>query len=148
LWYSSYSMWLISDMFHLLFSLSIVDVNECINHFLKILWSIHSYYFVFDSVFEFSIVLWCESLIVLLYKCCNSLKLHWVLNHWFILSQNMNILFCCSFFVDYLKNLLKFFFELSVIIKYWFLVFISFFDCLVKKLMQLEINSIKNCILE
>jgi len=43
---------------------------------------------------------------------------------------------------------LKFLFELSVVVKYQFLVFVSFLDHLVEKLMQLEINSIENCILE
>jgi len=135
-------------MFYSSFSLSTVNINKCINHSLKILWSIHSHYFIFDSVFEFLIVLWCESLIISLYEYHNLLKLCWVLNHWFILSQNINTLFCCSFLINYLKNLLKFFFELFIIIKYWFLVFILFLDCLVKKLMQFEINSIEDCILE
>jgi len=60
----------------------------------------------------------------------------------------MNTLFCCSFFVNYLKNSSKFLFELSVVVKYQFLVFISFLDHFVEKLMQFEINSIKDCILE
>jgi len=50
-------MQLIFSMFHLLFSLLIVNVNKYINHFLKILQSIHFYYLIFDSVFEFSIIL-------------------------------------------------------------------------------------------
>jgi len=135
-------------MFHSSFSLSTINVNECINHFLKILWSIHSYYFVFNSVFEFLIILWCKSLIVSLCKCCNSLKLCWVLDYWFILLQNMNTLFCCLFFINYFKDLSKFLFELFVFIKYQFFVFISFFNHLVEKLMQLKINLIENCILK
>jgi len=111
-------MWLILSMFHSSFSLSTVNINEYINHFLKILWLIHSYYFVFDSVFEFLIVLQCESLIILFCECCNSLKFCWVLDHWFILSQNMNMLFHCLFLVDYLKDSSKFLFELFIVIKY------------------------------
>jgi len=60
----------------------------------------------------------------------------------------MNTLFCCSFLVNYLKNSLKFLFELLIVVKYQFLVFISFFDHFVEKLMQLEINSIEDCIFE
>jgi len=60
----------------------------------------------------------------------------------------MNTLFCCLFLVNYLKDLLKFLFELSVVTKYQFLVFISFLDHFVEKLMQLEINQIEDCILE
>jgi len=60
----------------------------------------------------------------------------------------MNILFSCLFLVDYSEDLLKFFLELFIVVKYQFFVFISFLDCLVKKLMQFEINSIEGCILE
>jgi len=57
-------------------------------------------------------------------------------------------LFCCLFLINYLKDLLKFLFDLFVIVEYQFLVFIFFLDCLIKKLMQLEINSIEDCIFE
>jgi len=60
----------------------------------------------------------------------------------------MNMLFHCSFLVNYFKDSSKFLFELFVVIKYQFLVFISFLDHFVEKLMQLEINSIEDCILE
>jgi len=60
----------------------------------------------------------------------------------------MNTLFCCSFLINYLKNSSKFLFKLSVIIKYQFFVFVSFFDHLIEKLMQLKINSIEDCIFE
>jgi len=60
----------------------------------------------------------------------------------------MNTLFCCLFLVDYLKDLLKFLFELLIVAEYQFLVFVSFLDHFVKKLMQLEVNSIEDCILE
>jgi len=60
----------------------------------------------------------------------------------------MNMLFCCLFLVNYPKDLSKFLFELSVVTEYQFLVFISFLDHFVKKLVQLEINSIEGCILE
>jgi len=141
-------MWLIFSTFHLLFSLSTVDVNECINHFLKIFWSIHSYYLIFNSVFESSIVLWCKSFVVLLCECHNLLKFNWIFNHWFILLQNMNTLFCCLLLINYFKNSSKLFLKVFIVIKYQFFVFISFLDCLVKKLMQLKINSIEDCILE
>jgi len=60
----------------------------------------------------------------------------------------MNTLFCYLFFIDYLKNSLKFLFELFVVVKYQFFVFVSFFNHFVEKLMQLEINSIEDCIFE
>jgi len=60
----------------------------------------------------------------------------------------MNTLFSCSLLINYFKDSSKFLFKLFVIFKYQFFVFISFFDCFVKKFMQLEINSIKDCILE
>jgi len=60
----------------------------------------------------------------------------------------MNMLFCCSFLINYFKDLLKFFFKLFIVVKYQFFVFISFFNYLVKKLIQFEINSIEDCILE
>jgi len=60
----------------------------------------------------------------------------------------MNTLFCCSFLINYFKDSSKFLFELFIVVKYQFLVFILFLDCLIKKLMQLEINPIKDCILE
>jgi len=60
----------------------------------------------------------------------------------------MNTLFCCLFLINYFKNLSKFFLKLSVVIKYQFFVFISFFDHLIKKLMQFEIYSVKDCIFE
>jgi len=44
-------------MLHLLFSLTTVNVNEDINHILKLFRSIHSDYLIFDSFIEFSIVL-------------------------------------------------------------------------------------------
>jgi len=135
-------------MFYSSFSLSTINVNKCINHFLKILWSIHSYYLILDSVFEFSIILWCKNFIISFCKHHNLLKLCWILNHWFILLQNINMLFDCLFLVNYLKDSSKFLFELFVIIKYWFSVFISLFDHLVEKLMQLKVNSIEDCILE
>jgi len=58
------------------------------------------------------------------------------------------MLFSCSFLVDYFEDLLKFFFELFVVIKYQFLVFVSLLDCFVEKLMQLEVHSIEDCIFE
>ena len=134
-------------MFHSSFSLLTVDINKCINHSLKIFWSVHFYYFIFDSVFEFSIVLWCKSFVISLCKCCNSLKLCWVLNHWFILLQNINMLFCCSFLVDYLKNLFKFLFELSVVIKYQFFVFISFLTILSRNSCSLKSIQLKTAFL-
>jgi len=60
----------------------------------------------------------------------------------------MNILFCCLFLIEYSENSLKFLFELLIVVKYQFLVFVSFFDHFVEKLMQLEINLIEDCILE
>jgi len=60
----------------------------------------------------------------------------------------MNILFHHLFLIDYLKDSSKFLFELSVVTKYQFLVFVSFLDHFVEKLMQLEINSIEGCVLE
>jgi len=60
----------------------------------------------------------------------------------------MNMSFCCSFLVDYFKDSSKFFLELSVVVKYQFLVFVSFLDHFVEKLMQLEVNSIEDCILK
>jgi len=60
----------------------------------------------------------------------------------------MNTLFCCLLFINYFKDLLKFLFELLVVIKYQFLVFVFFFNCFVEKLMQLKINLIEDCILE
>ena len=148
MWCSSCLTWLIFNTFYSSFSLLTVNINECINHFLKILWSIHSYYLVLDSVFEFSIILQCKSLVISLYKCHNSIKLCWVLNCWFILLQNMNFLFCCSFLVNYSENSLKFLLKLFIIIKYQFFIFVSFLECFIKKLMQLEVNSIESCILE
>ncbi len=58
------------------------------------------------------------------------------------------MLFSCSHFVDYFKDSLKFLFELFIIIEYQFLVFVSFLDHFVKKLMQLKVNSIEDCIFE
>jgi len=56
--------------------------------------------------------------------------------------------FRCSFLIDYLKGSSKLILELLIVIKYEFLIVHSFLQCLVKKLMQFEVNSIKCCILE
>jgi len=56
--------------------------------------------------------------------------------------------FCCSFFVDYLEGSLKLILELLIVAEYEFLIVHSFLQCLVKELMQFEVNSIKRCILE
>jgi len=58
----------------------------------------------------------------------------------------MNMLFCCSLFINYFKDSSKFLFKLFVIIKYQFLVFVSFLNYFIKKLMQLKVNSIEDCI--
>jgi len=58
------------------------------------------------------------------------------------------MLFSCLFLVNYFKDLSKFLFELFIVVKYQFFVFILFFNYFIKKLMQLKINSIKDCILE
>jgi len=56
--------------------------------------------------------------------------------------------FRCSFLVDYLEDSLKLILELLVVAEYEFLIIHLFFQCLVKKLMQFEVNSIECCILE
>jgi len=56
--------------------------------------------------------------------------------------------FCCLFLINYLKGSLKLILELLVIIKYGFFIVYSFLQCLVKKLMQFEVNLIECCILE
>jgi len=56
--------------------------------------------------------------------------------------------FRCSFFINYLKSSSKLILELLIVTEYEFLIVHSFLQCLVKKLMQFEINSIKCCILE
>ncbi len=47
----------VSCALHLLFSLTTVNVNEDIDHILKLFRLIHSDYFIFDSLIEFSVVL-------------------------------------------------------------------------------------------
>ncbi len=47
----------VSCVLHPLFSLMTVDVDEDIDHILKLFRSIHSDYFIFNSLIEFSIVL-------------------------------------------------------------------------------------------
>ena len=56
--------------------------------------------------------------------------------------------FRCSFLVDYLKGSLKLILELLIVAEYEFLIVHLFLQCLVKELMQFEVNSIKHCILE
>ena len=60
----------------------------------------------------------------------------------------MNVLFSCSLLINYSEDSSKFLFELVVVALYEFLILFLLLRCLVKKLMQLEINSIKDCILE
>jgi len=55
---------------------------------------------------------------------------------------------CCSFLVDYLEGSLKLILELLIVVEYEFLIVYSFLQCLVKKLVQFAVNSIKRCILE
>jgi len=52
------------------------------------------------------------------------------------------------FFIDYSEGSLKLILELLIVVKYEFLIIHSFLQCLVKKLMQFEVNSIECCILE
>jgi len=56
--------------------------------------------------------------------------------------------FRCLFLINYLEGSLKLILELLIVAEYEFLIVHSFFQCLVKKLMQFEVNSIKCCILE
>jgi len=56
--------------------------------------------------------------------------------------------FCCSFFVDYLEGSSKLILELLIVAENEFFIVHSFLRCLVKELMQFEVNSIKRCILE
>ena len=56
--------------------------------------------------------------------------------------------FRCLFLVDYLEGSLKLILELLIVAEYEFLIVHSFLQCLVKELMQFEVNSIKCCILE
>jgi len=56
--------------------------------------------------------------------------------------------FCCLFFVNYLKGSSKLILELLIVAEYEFFIVYSFLRCLVKKLMQFEVNSIKGCIFE
>jgi len=60
----------------------------------------------------------------------------------------MQLLLCHSLLINDFKDSSEFLFKLLIIIKYQFFVFISFLDCFVKKLMQLKIDSIEDCILE
>jgi len=56
--------------------------------------------------------------------------------------------FCCLFLINYLEGSLKLILELLIVAEYEFLIIYLFLQCLVKKLMQFEVNSIKCCILE
>jgi len=56
--------------------------------------------------------------------------------------------FHCSFLVDYSEGSLKLILELLIVVEYEFLIVHSFLQCLVKELMQFEVNSIKCCIFE
>jgi len=56
--------------------------------------------------------------------------------------------FCCLFLIDYLEGSSKLILEPFVVVKYEFLIVHLFLQCLVKKLMQFEINSIECCILK
>jgi len=56
--------------------------------------------------------------------------------------------FCCLFLVNYLEGSLKLILELFIVAEYEFLIVYLFLQCLVKELMQFEVNSIECCILE
>jgi len=56
--------------------------------------------------------------------------------------------FCCLFLINFLEGSLKLILELLIVAEYEFFIVHSFLQCLVKKLMQFEVNSIKCCILE
>jgi len=56
--------------------------------------------------------------------------------------------FRCLFLVNYLEGSSKLILELLIVVEYEFLIVHLFLQCLVEKLMQFEVNSIKCCILE
>jgi len=55
---------------------------------------------------------------------------------------------CCLFLVDYLEGSSKLILELFIVAEYEFFIVHLFLQCLVEKLMQFEVNSIKCCIFE
>ena len=73
------------SMFHSLFLLLTVNVDWHVNYVLKINRSLYSRHFVFYAILQFSVVLWCESIIVSLHQHHYTLKFHWVLDHWSVL---------------------------------------------------------------
>jgi len=76
------------------------------------------------------------------------LKLCCILDCQLIHLQDVKSSFRCLFLVDYPEGSLKLILELLIVVEYGFLIVYSFLWCLVKELMQFEVNSIKCCILE
>jgi len=56
--------------------------------------------------------------------------------------------FHCLFLINYSEGFLKLILELLIVIKFESLIVHLFLQCLVKKFMQFEVNSIECCILE